>query len=103
MESKAGKAVLRIAGLEARDFPQFPKFTSKGSRICMADPVAQIALTKIVETEKSDTSRLHPVSRHDHYATALETCGAALKQRHLSPPDSFFLLLPPAFRKNYLV
>jgi hypothetical protein len=69
----------------------------------MADPVAQIALTKIVETEKSDTSRLLPVSGHDHYAAPLEARAATVRTAPLYSPRFFLPLPAPAFWKNYLV
>ena len=51
----------------------------------------------------SGTSRSFPISRHDHYAPALEACEAAVRT---APVDTTGFVLPlpaSAFWKNYLV
>src|SRR5262249_35962812 len=50
----------------------------------------------------SGTSRSFPISRHDHYAPALEACEAAVRTAQLTPPGSFFRFLPRLSGKTIL-
>ena len=44
MEIRSGKSVFKIVGMEAREFPQFPKFDSKEQIVITSDKFPKVGL-----------------------------------------------------------
>jgi DNA polymerase III subunit beta len=55
VEIKSGKSVFKIVGMEAREFPQFPKFDSKGLSTTPASTIRQMIERTIFSVSTDET------------------------------------------------
>jgi DNA polymerase-3 subunit beta len=55
VEIKSGKSVFKIVGMEAREFPQFPKFDNKGLSIAPASSIREMIERTIFSVSTDET------------------------------------------------